>query len=110
VRGVTLIELMIAVAVLGIAVLVEGGALSALQEQGADTALRERARQCLDYASNAMVEGVVPRADVQAELVADLPEGALRVSPEGPLTRLEIRWRSPRGRQSLERVLLGRPR
>jgi prepilin-type N-terminal cleavage/methylation domain-containing protein len=105
-RGFTLIELMISVALIGIALGTLGGAVALQQRASASVVLRERALQLLEAQADALLHGAPLTGAQLAALKAELPEGALAERSEGGLRILSASWKEQGGRQSLELVLV----
>ena len=108
-RGTTLIELMIVVALLGIAATGAWGMQTAvLQKQAAEVMQRERALQVLEYQAGLLMRG--EKADPQQleALLREIPSGRLetRATGEG-LTELTMRWTSQRGEATRTLVVFG---
>ena len=96
-RGFTLIELMVAVAVLAIGGLLAGQLSLALRTEAVEAELWERAQQCLEYEASALLEGREAEAEVRRALLAELPQGKLAQRREGEVVVLEVSYRAPRG-------------
>ncbi len=96
-RGVTLVELMIVVAILGISV---SGALAGthrVRQLGVAELNRERATLLLDYHAGHVAAGTAPDAHVVERLRSELPGADLKTDVQGDLTTLRVSWRDPTG-------------
>ena len=103
-RGVTLVELMITVAVLGISV---GGAMAAthrLRLSGISELQRERALLALEYHADCIVQQRPPDPDIAGPLLKAIPDAALASSHQGRLVHLDLSWRDPSGAPSTRRL------
>ena len=107
-RGFTLIEMMIAVALIGIFVALVDQLKMPLHRNAAALLLRERARQVLEYEADAITHHAAIDDRVLQELMADLPDAHLFETPRSKATALSVSWRSSDGEgQYLELVVLG---
>jgi prepilin-type N-terminal cleavage/methylation domain-containing protein len=106
-RGSTLIEMMIAVAMLGITVSGVGGAIARLRLQAKGEVQRERALQVLDYEASLLEDGGRRDAAVGKALLELIPEGRLESARSGGTTRLTVSWAAGTGRTSRELILAG---
>jgi len=92
-RGVTLVEVMITIAVMGIS----GGTLlhasGAMQRAATDRLDQERASQLLDYEARELSEGRTPDPAVERALTAALHSAALERERAGRLTTLRVSWK-----------------
>lgn len=102
-KGYTLIELMVATALLAIVVEVGGHAIAAQRARSSDLVLRERARQVLESEADARLSRIAPDEGVRAKLLAELPQGTYEAKSQSASTLLSVTWRGADGRtQSLE--------
>ena len=97
-RGGTLIEMMIAVAVMGIVAGTAGLAWSQHRTQSAAALERAQARVLLDYLAERVAGGEVPEAAVLRRLQAPLRDSALERERRGPVEDVEVTWIDPTGR------------
>lgn len=109
-RGFQLIELMIAVALLGIAGVVLGNAALAQRRLSVELLQRERALQVLEAQADLAVRGAPANEAGVLKLVQELPGGALSERHGGGLHTFVITWRSAAGPQRLELSLVERGR
>ncbi len=104
-RGVTLIELMVAVAILSIGVSIAGNEIVSLRRAAAVSLEREKALQFLELEATARLNG---GGNVErARLLAELPDAVFVPQRSSPVTRLTITWRlldGQRGSRSLSIV------
>jgi prepilin-type N-terminal cleavage/methylation domain-containing protein len=103
-RGFTLIELMVAVAMSAIAVGALGAGVSAQLAAAGDQALRERALQALESEADAAIAGLAPPPALRAALLAVLPGGRLAESRTDGVRTFTVRWHAegrPAGALSL---------
>ncbi len=96
-RGYTLIETMVCVAVIGITCALAGGAASRVRLAGQAEVQRELAQLVLDYHAGCLSRGEAIDPDVDARLLAPLPDASLSSSPSGDVVTLSLRWRDPFG-------------
>jgi len=110
-RGMTLIELMITIAILGIAA---SGAVGAgtrqLAQESAELAQSERAMQVLEYEADLLVRGFRPDPAERLRLLKGVPEGKVEIIVGKDSTRFVVRWQAPKGPVERSLVVLGRPR
>ncbi len=110
-RGVTLIELMIAVAIIGIASVAAGDAAREMRARALEPVQRERALQWLEYQAGALSAGTTPSPEVSARLLAELPEATVAQRREKDVVYLTVSWKAPGGRRaSRELAVIGRTR
>ena len=106
-RGFTLIELMVAVSMLGISILAFAGGVARMRGQAAGEVQRERALQVLEYESTIFANGGHRDPAVAAALMDLIPDGKLETIRSGGTVRLTVSWASGASRQSRELVLAG---
>ena len=82
-RGFTLIEMMIAVAVIGILAAGTATSVDWYRAQIDETVRRERAEQVLEYQASCLMGGVAADAQTSAALLELLPGGAVRIADAG---------------------------
>lgn len=110
-RGMTLIEMMITVAILGIVAVSTSDGVLQVKRHAAFALQRERALQVLEYEAAAIVSGRPVDAEATAVLLALLPEGRLESRRSSGLRTLRVTWKSARGGDGRrELVLLETPR
>lgn len=97
-RGMTLIELMVAVAALGVAVAATSHEVEANRARSQGALVRERAQQVLEYEARALLRGKPPAPAVREALLAEVPRGAFSAETSGEATVLRVSF-----------VLEGRP-
>ncbi len=94
-RGITLIECMIVVAILGISVGALGGVTRRAELAGFTELQRERALLLLEYHADRLSTGQAVDPAVVARLEAQLPDARLVQEQHGLLTTLHLHWRDP---------------
>lgn len=104
-RGVTLIELMMTVAVLGLATVIAGNAAQRQRADGLAALQRERAEQVLEYHAGCVASGRAVDPTTVGRLTESLPRATVALEPAGPATRITVSWAEP-GRPPLGRTLL----
>jgi prepilin-type N-terminal cleavage/methylation domain-containing protein len=110
-RGMTLIELMIALAVLMTLVAGAVGAQSAsLEKQAVELLQRERALQCLEYEASVLLRKGSANPTERAALLNGLLEGVVESRSDGSTTTFTVRWQSPRGAAERSLTVIGRAR
>jgi prepilin-type N-terminal cleavage/methylation domain-containing protein len=109
-RGFSLIELMVSVALLGVAIGSMGAAVATQQSSAASMVLRERALQLLEARADAYVRGVPLDPAAAQTLLGELPRGLLSERTEGGLRILTASWSEAAGKQTFELVLVERRR
>ena len=110
-RGTTLIELMITVAIIGIAGGVAFNSALILRGEASDVTHRERALQALEYEASALISHATVDREVLAKLLAEIPEAKIQRRLEGPATILTVSWKAAgtqRQSRSLALLLRGR--
>jgi prepilin-type N-terminal cleavage/methylation domain-containing protein len=96
-RGFTLVEQMIAVAILGIAAASSEG-LSVHSERAALGELqRARAGVLLEYQADRAMKGLKPNPEVVLRLAAALPEANVEREIKGDVQTFKVTWRAPSG-------------
>ena len=109
--GFTLIEEMIAVAILGIFSALAWAGFGYQRQAATQVVLRERARQVLNYAAASRLAGHDPNPRTVAALTADLPQGRFEAASDDRLDHYLAHWRGMGGRtQTLQVALLRGPR
>lgn len=104
----TLIEMMICVAILGISSAAAGVAGTRLRVATHAAIQQERAQLMLDYHAAATASGRAIDEEVAARLAEPLPDSQLVVEQDGPTSTLTLRWRDPLGQQSTRAVTVFR--
>ena len=94
-RGMTLIEVMSVVALLGIATALAGGLGGPVNDGGLTELQRERAAQVLEYQAERLASGEPVNAATMKLLTASLPGATVRQEREKATTRLVISWEDP---------------
>lgn len=96
-RGTTLIEAMVAIAILGIVIAMSGQTATALRSESVEAVLWERAQQVLEHEASALIEGRQPDAKTREALMEALPGGKLEKKPNYDGVVLVVSWKAPRG-------------
>lgn len=91
-RGFSLLELMIAVAIAGIAVVAGSAGVGQLSRMSADALHRERALQVLEYEASARVAGKRTDPMVRRRLLSELPRGSFTATQRSTHVELEVHW------------------
>jgi prepilin-type N-terminal cleavage/methylation domain-containing protein len=97
-RGYTLIELMVAVAILGIASALSTTLMLDNRALAARLLQRERALQILEAQADPLSRGAKPDEAAMQRLLAELPGARLTQTREGPWTRLRVSWSGEKGK------------
>ena len=97
-RGFTLIELMVALAILSITAAVAGVTSGRARELGRAELQREQALLLLEYEATCLSRGEPVDAAVEDRLLAPLPDAALTRRHEAGAATLALSWRDPLGR------------
>ena len=96
-RGVTLIEMMITVAIIGISVIVAGNAARSVRSDGLAELQRERAAEILEYQAGRLASGQPISQATMKQLTANLPGARVVQQREKTTTKLVVRWDAPSG-------------
>ena len=96
-RGYTLVELMIAVACLGILLAMAGLSSREWRRRAQATLTRERATLLLEYEADCLSTGRAADPLVEARLKAPLRGAAIEARPGAAGTEVTVRWTGPRG-------------
>ena len=107
-RGSTLIELMVGIAVMGIAVGVLGNVAMEQRRSAAALVERERALQILEAHADLAVRNRAPPPFFARELLETLPGAVLSERKAPGLRVLVLAWRGPSGPRQLELPLVER--
>jgi prepilin-type N-terminal cleavage/methylation domain-containing protein len=99
-QGVTLVELMISVALIGIAVSALGSATRRIQLAGLAELQQEQAQLVLDHQAQRILDGASPRPETTARLTAGLPEALIERIPGDGVVTLVVSWRDATGQPS----------
>ncbi|MDP2341091.1 MAG: type II secretion system protein [Deltaproteobacteria bacterium] len=102
----TLLECMIAVAMLGIVITLAMIAPEVPLRESHDVLARERARQWLEYEADAIVQKKAVDVDVAAVLQRALPHGELQRVPGPSVVKLIVSWHRPDGRTGSESLVV----
>lgn len=94
-RGTTLVELMVAVGVLGILLGFAGGLAQVTERTAQGEVLRERARVLLEYHARQVSLGQPVDPQVEGRLKASLPRASVRQQRAGQAMNLTVSWRTP---------------
>jgi len=97
-RGFTLIELMVAVAIIAILAVCAGFTGASMRQLAAAELQREQALLRMEYEADLASRGRALDAAVLARLEAPLPDLVVARSRQGPATTLRLQWRDPLGR------------
>jgi prepilin-type N-terminal cleavage/methylation domain-containing protein len=109
-RGLTLIEVMIGVALLGIAVGTLGATAESRRREAVELVLRERALQLLEAHADRFVRGASLDPKLADELLHELPGGVMQSSGQGGLRTFTVIWRGASRLQHLELLAVERAR
>jgi prepilin-type N-terminal cleavage/methylation domain-containing protein len=111
-RGVTLIELMVTLAVLGISGLLAGDAVLGLRRQAQEVAQRERALQWLEFEAATLTSKFGGDPTVRAALMAELPDPLMDSQVRDQATVITVSWGATDGLRHTRSlaVLTGRTR
>lgn len=99
-RDVTLVELMIVVAILGILTSAVGSATRQAQLTALSELHRERALLLLEYHADQLLLAQAPDPAVLERLTAALPKAAVLVERSSGVATLQATWEAPTGRSS----------
>jgi prepilin-type N-terminal cleavage/methylation domain-containing protein len=86
----TLIELMVAIAALGVAITAVSHEVEANRARSQEALVRERAQQVLEYEARALLRGKPSAPAVREALLAEVPRGALSAETAGEATVLKV--------------------
>lgn len=95
--GYTLVEMMIAVACLGILLALTGLSSREWRRRAQATLTRERAVLLLEYEADCLAAGRVADPLVEARLKEPLRGAAVEARPSAEGTLVTVRWAGPRG-------------
>lgn len=101
-QGVTLVELMIAVAMLGIMASGLGFATRHLQLVGIAELQQEQAMVLLAYHAQHRASGTIPSEDTLARLTTGLPDAQVLEVRSGAVTTLTVTWRDAYGGPAIQ--------
>src|SRR5947209_20390758 len=101
-RGFTLIELMITVALVGIASGLSSFGVLENRRMATAAVQQERALQLLEAEADAVMRGQPLEPGTRARLLEELPSANLETRREGELSVLAVSWQSPRGPRRTE--------
>jgi len=105
-RGYTLIETMICVAILGITAALSGFTGAQMRMTAIAQVQQEQAQLMLDYHASAISGGRVPDPEVAARLAAELPDAVYAEDVRGgAVVALSVHWRDPH-RRTVRRELI----
>ena len=99
IRGTTLIELMMVVALVGIAAGTAGAAAAYQRQAGLAELQREQAAQLMEYHAGCLASGRRPEAAVVERLEEGLPSAEVRIDRRGRLATVTVLFRSASGLQ-----------
>lgn len=104
--GSTLIELMITVAIIGIAASAGVDGILQVKRHSAFALQRERALQVLEYEAAAVVSARPVDAAASRALLEQIPEGKLESRRSNGVRTLRVSWRSARGGNAQREIVL----
>ena len=96
-RGLTLVELMITVAMLGIMVAALGQVTRRVQLAGLAELQQERALLLLEYHADRLISDQSPDPQTLEQLTDTLPEADIQQTHAAKTTTLTVTWRDPVG-------------
>lgn len=108
-RGLTLVELMITVAILGILSLAIGNATGRTQRTALGELHRERALLLLEYHAEMLLRSEPPDPAVLERLTHALPKAAVSVERSPGVAMLRATWESPAGTPSVRSLTVLTP-
>lgn len=88
----TLIELMIAVALIGISAVTVGHAAQRQRLDGQELLQRARADELLAYHAERAIHDQRPDADVSSRLTEGLPHASVKVADQGATRTVTVKW------------------